>query len=367
MSRIRTLALAAALAPLTLGATACLPRLLTNPMGALTDAVESGARGGLQAGLEGAVECKPLKERKVSFEEEHSLGGALSLNWISRGGGLTGAASEGTPFAAAPTREAQRELNVVGRNLAVQSERPSRPWTFGLLESEGFNAVSAPGGYVFVTRGLLRKTDDEAQLAGVLAHEIAHVTLKHAVQEYGKAVHQECTRGRVAQGFSEGATRELRHQAQVPFLSDTALKGLSGGTLDLEKLDGETKAFLQGATAGLLKGLLDRGYSADDEYAADLVAVQLRAQAGYAPEAYVEFLARLPEHGEKGLATAHPSKEKRQERLRKFLAEQAAAKDDPLQLAPATTLAKARGPLSGALAKVKALPPSQQQAAPATP
>ena len=81
----------------------------------------------------------------------------------------------------------------MGRNLAAQSSRPTLEWTFGVLkEPHVFNAASAPGGYVFVTRGLLATVEDEAQLAGVLAHEIAHVNLRHALMRYGEVKVTQC-------------------------------------------------------------------------------------------------------------------------------------------------------------------------------
>src|SRR5437870_1897269 len=67
----------------------------------------------------------------------------------------------------------QRYVNVLGRWLALQTERPDLPWTFGVLDDAGFNAFATPGGHVFVTRGLMARMRNEAELAGVLAHEIA--------------------------------------------------------------------------------------------------------------------------------------------------------------------------------------------------
>ncbi len=73
----------------------------------------------------------------------------------------------------------QNYVNKVGRWVANQSERADLPWHFGVIESEDINAFAAPGGYVIITKGLYRKLENEAQLAGVLAHEIAHVVKSH--------------------------------------------------------------------------------------------------------------------------------------------------------------------------------------------
>lgn len=76
----------------------------------------------------------------------------------------------------------QQYVNKVGRHVAAQSGRPDLNWTFGVIESPSVNAFAAPGGYVFVTRGLYALLQNEAELAGVLAHEIAHVNKRHHVR-----------------------------------------------------------------------------------------------------------------------------------------------------------------------------------------
>lgn len=76
----------------------------------------------------------------------------------------------------------QKYVNKVGRYVAAQSDRPDLNWTFGVIESPSVNAFAAPGGYVFVTRGLYALLQNEAELAGVLAHEIGHVTARHHVR-----------------------------------------------------------------------------------------------------------------------------------------------------------------------------------------
>lgn len=80
----------------------------------------------------------------------------------------------------------QRYVNTLGRWIALQTERPDLPWTFGVLDDTGFNAFATPGGYIFVTRGLVERMRSEAELAGVLAHEIAHVLKKHHLRAVQK-------------------------------------------------------------------------------------------------------------------------------------------------------------------------------------
>ena len=76
----------------------------------------------------------------------------------------------------------QTYVNQVGRWVASQSERADLPWKFGVIESADLNAFAAPGGYVLITKGLYQKFTNEAQLAGVLGHEIAHVVKKHQLK-----------------------------------------------------------------------------------------------------------------------------------------------------------------------------------------
>ena len=97
---------------------------------------------------------------KMSIEEEVAMGGNLIA-------GLLGAA----PLV--DNAELQRYVNDVGFWVASQSERKNLPWQFGVIDSKGINAFAAPGGYIVITMGLFNLLENEAQLAGVLAHEIS--------------------------------------------------------------------------------------------------------------------------------------------------------------------------------------------------
>jgi beta-barrel assembly-enhancing protease len=85
-----------------------------------------------------------------------------------------------------PDARLQRYVNQVGRWLASQTERPDLPWHFGVLDAPQLNAFAVPGGSIFVTRGLVARMKNEAELAGVLAHEIAHVLKKHHLKAIQK-------------------------------------------------------------------------------------------------------------------------------------------------------------------------------------
>src|SRR5947209_6632260 len=75
----------------------------------------------------------------------------------------------------------------IGARLAQASERPSLPWHFTVVDVPAVNAFALPGGYIYITRGILPFLGDEAQLAGVLGHEVGHVTARHASQQYSRA------------------------------------------------------------------------------------------------------------------------------------------------------------------------------------
>ena len=107
--------------------------------------------------------------KNPSKEEEISLGREIA-------GNLLGAAPLVKDAAL------QKYVNSVGRWVASQSERPDLPWRFGVIESDDLNAFAAPGGYIMLTKGLYRKLGNEAQLAGVLGHEIGHVVKKHQLK-----------------------------------------------------------------------------------------------------------------------------------------------------------------------------------------
>ena len=129
----------------------------TNPVAASTNAVPTEA-------VQPAFNWK-----NPSKEEEIALGREVA-------GNLLGAA----PLV--KDEALQKYVNLVGRWVASHSERADLPWRFGVIESDDLNAFAAPGGYIMLTKGLYRKLTNEAQLAGVLGHEIGHVVKKHQLK-----------------------------------------------------------------------------------------------------------------------------------------------------------------------------------------
>lgn len=82
--------------------------------------------------------------------------------------------------------ELQAYVQQIGMRLAKTSERPNLPWSFAVVDSPAINAFAVPGGFIYLTRGILPFLDDEAELAGVLGHEIGHVTARHTVAQYSR-------------------------------------------------------------------------------------------------------------------------------------------------------------------------------------
>lgn len=186
---------------------------------------------------------KALLQGKTSQAEEVRIGQQIA-------GNLLGAA----PLVR--DEELQRYVNRVGRWVALQSERPGLPWRFGVVESEDINAFAAPGGYIFLTKGLYRRLNSEAELAGVLAHEVGHVIRKHHLK--------------------------LLQKSQVV----AAVGGLFGSKL------GDENQLIQnliGNGAEVVARSLDK----DAEYEADRIGVVLTARAGYDAYALPAVLAEI--------------------------------------------------------------------------
>ena len=88
-------------------------------------------------------------------------------------------------------RAIQQYVNDVGLKLAQVSERPNLPWHFTVVDVPAINAFALPGGYIYITRGILPFLQDEAQMAGVLGHEIGHVNARHSARQYSRSTASE--------------------------------------------------------------------------------------------------------------------------------------------------------------------------------
>jgi len=152
-------------------------------------------------------------------------------------------------------RDLQQYIEDVGMRLAKLSQRPNLPWHFTIIDSAAVNAFALPGGFVYITRGILPYLDNEAQLAGVLGHEIGHVAARHSAQQYSRA-----------QATSLGV---LLGSIFVPAVQPF------GGLADT----GLSMMFLK--------------YSRDAELQADSLGTEYAAAGGWDPAQIPEFLTTL--------------------------------------------------------------------------
>ena len=180
--------------------------------------------------------------------------------------------------------ELQRYVQELGMRLARKSQRPNLPWSFAVLDSPAVNAFALPGGYIYITRGILPYLDNEAQLVGVLGHEIGHVTARHSAQQY--------TRG---MGASLGVLVGSIFVPQIRPFGDLAQSGI---------------------------GVLFLKFGRDDELQADALGAEYAAGGGWDPEevpAFLTTLARIAEttdrNGVPNWLLTHPQPENRATRV----------------------------------------------------
>jgi predicted Zn-dependent protease len=177
-----------------------------------------------------------------------------------------------------------------------------------VLNSSDINAFAAPGGFVFVTTGAIKQMENEDELAGVLAHEIGHVNLRHPEDHANRAADQAGVMGALGTGASIfsgvlAATGKGRSAGDV----QTLTKGL-GNIAD-----------------GFLKEIMVNGYGRESELAADALGVQVMCRSGvrYDPTALKAFIARLPKK-ERGAWATHPELEGRLQAMDEAIKKQGA-------------------------------------------
>ncbi len=221
--------------------------------------------GGIMRKAEQAQQRKQqFDDMNITEEEEIKLGADVSLKVRQRFGVVQDAA-------------VHKYVSLVGTVLVEQTTRPKLPWTFIVLDTDGVNAFAAPGGYVHITRGALALIKSEAELAGVLGHEIAHVAQKHTVNAIRKS-----------KGVEIGTSETLSNR---------------GVFLD---------ALANRAYSMVLENSFDRG----DELDADREGIILTQKAGYVGTGLSEFLVRLAERNKgaaerNGLFASHPETQER--------------------------------------------------------
>lgn len=198
-----------------------------------------------------------IQDLKFTEAEEAQLGAAVSAKLRDRYGVVQDPA-------------VHKYVALVGTVVAANSSAKNLPWTFIVLDTEGVNAFAAPGGFVHITRGALAMITNEAELAGVLGHEIGHVMARHTIRAIQKA--------KVQGALASAATRS---------------------------------AFLEQIGNRLYSMTLENSFDRGDEMESDKVAVSLANDAGYAAAGLAGFLTSLMERNKgvterSGLFASHP-------------------------------------------------------------
>ena len=219
----------------------------------------------------GAVKrAQQVKELQVSDAEEQELGASVSERMRLRYGVVQDA-------------KVHRYVALVGSVLAQASSKPNLPWTFIVLDTDAVNAFAAPGGYIHITRGALALIQDEAELAGVLAHEIIHVTARHTI----------------------GA---IQKNKTIQMGADETLSG--------------NAALLNKLTERVYLDIVEKGFGRGEENESDEKGIVIANTVGYAPQGLQRFLTRLQERNKdakekRGLFASHPEMKERLDRLAK--------------------------------------------------
>ncbi|MGZ5045620.1 MAG: M48 family metalloprotease [Usitatibacter sp.] len=252
--------------------------------------------GGFDIGKAFDIGRKAMQEgnpmgKEFSQEDEIGLGDALTASFLGA-----------SPLH--PDANLQRYVNRVGKWVALHSDRPELPWTFSVIDTETINAFAMPGGSIIVSSGLVKRLASESELAGVLAHEIAHVVKKHqlaAIQagmkaDFWKSVGTSVVSDRVKIGG--GAVGSAVGQVAKPYILDAA------GNLIKD---------------GFFLRPLDRSLETE----ADEMAIVLATRSGYDPYGLVAALQMLAQYkGDSDAASVfstHPPPSERLADLEKFV------------------------------------------------
>ncbi len=216
--------------------------------------------------------------------DERATGRVLAARVAGNFGGVwTGSAS---------AKEWNEYVNKIGRALAIVSNRPDIKYRFAILNTNDVNAYSAPGGYIYVTKGLLKAAENEAELAGVLAHEIAHVSERHIEKEMRKqAVGSKMLEHGLSFAESQGEL-SAADVKQITSLSETGYKVL-----------------------------IEKGYAKQDEFEADEAGTKTMVKLGYSPNGLLTFVKKFEAMEKdlggkmKVLASTHPASKQRVNRM----------------------------------------------------
>ena len=184
--------------------------------------------------------------REIDYKTERAIGESLALEGIQR---------FGIPV---KNESLQQYLNLVGNAVAGNSKRATIPYQFAVLDSNVQNAFAVPGGVIFVSRALVSILSDESELAAVLAHEVGHVSAKHALKSTQRAQ------------FFEGV-----------------------GTITAASVRGDKGKKFASAIGDMQAVLFDKGLDKEMEFEADLAAMETAYRTGYDPSALIRVLEKL--------------------------------------------------------------------------
>ena len=180
-------------------------------------------------------------------------------------------------------------VNTCGRAISYSSDRPETygGYHFLILDTDEVNALAAPGGFVFITKGLLKRCKDEEMMASILAHEIGHVSAKHGLASIKKS--------RLVDAF-----KVLGKEAATRY-----------GSKELAQLTG----IFENVLGDIVESLVEKGYDRKYEYEADKLGAKYAAATGYDPNGLARFLKTMTggpaAGGAKGWFKTHPSAEDR--------------------------------------------------------
>jgi predicted Zn-dependent protease len=221
--------------------------------------------------------------RELTDTEEYYLGRAVAANVLSM-------------YTPLQSQAVQDYVNVAGASIACFSPRPSifGGYHFMVLQSGDINAMSTPGGHIFICKGLLDLASSEDEMACILAHEIAHVSLRHGVNSVSSAKWTSAFTTLGTEAVNQLGTDEMREATE------------NYGDL----------------VEDITTNLVTKGYSRDSERQADSLAVYMVARAGYDPDAMVSVLRKMSQLSDRsgpGFWQTHPSPEDRIEDVEEVL------------------------------------------------
>lgn len=229
--------------------------------------------GGLDKFKKAADTAQKVSELNITEKDERALGEQVSQMIRQE-------------FGVYQDKDVTKYVTLVGLVMTQASTRPDLSWEFIVLDTDGVNAFAAPGGIVHITRGALGMIKSEAELAGVLAHEIAHITKKHTVNAIRK-------------------NKGFKLASDVTPGSNAYISALAGAAYD---------------------NIVEKGFDRGDENDADQEGVRLANKIGYVPSALSGFLTKLADRNaaatteRNGLFASHPETKERLERIAKQVA-----------------------------------------------